>query len=358
MKNTLIVFLSLTTIVFSCTQNEEVPNHLKEYKDLYQQNPKEASSQWFRDAKYGLFIHYGLYSINGEHPFVQYRNKIPVKVYEQRMHEFTAEKFNAQEFVDLAKKAGMKYITFVTKHCDGFSLWNSKSNPFNSVNSAANRDFVAEMVEACNDAGIGIFLFYEHGFDWRHPHAPRSKDWSNRLTEVPYDNPDPTYATTDYDLNNYVDYVAAQIRELLTQYGPVAGIWLDGIGVPISGDYTKFKLPELYDMIREIQPHALISYKFGVTGTEDFLAPEYIQLGRIDIEDKNRKPTEICFPLNKSWGYIVDEPQAGIDELMEWKEKADQINANLLINVGPVGDGSILKENVETLIEFGKRTKK
>ena len=358
MKNLLLVLVCVFGINISFAQNKKVPNYLKGYERLYQKNPREAALKWFQEAKYGLFIHYGLYSLDGEHPFVQFYNKIPVRDYEQRAGRFTAENFDARKFVDLARKAGIKYITFVAKHCEGFSLWNSASNPFNSVNSAAKRDFVAEMVKACNEAGMGIFLFYEHGFDWHHPHGPRLKDWNMKLVEVPYASPEPTYATTDYNMDKYVEFSAAQIRELLTQYGPVAGIWLDGIAVPRSGDLTKFKLPELYSMIHELQPQALISYKFGIIGTEDFLAPEYIQLQHIDQGDKNRKPTEICFPLNKSWGYVVGEPHAGIDELMKWKEQAYQYNSNLLINVGPLGDGTILKEDIATLIEFGKRIKK
>ena len=213
------------------------------------------------------------------------------------------------------------------------------------MNTPARRDLVAEMVEACNKKGLGIFFFYEHGFDWRYPHGPRFADWNVRLTEVQYDPPEPTYAYEDYDLNNYVEFVKAQIKELLTNYGPVAGIWLDGAAVPASGDHTKFKLQELYNMIHEIQLQALISYKWGITGTEDFLAPEHGQLKKVKFD----KPTEICFPLNRSWGYVEGEKHAGIDELIVWYENAGEYNANLLVNIGPKGDGSVVEKDLGTL---------
>ena len=212
--------------------------------------PRAASLEWFRNARLGLFIHYGLYSLDGVHPFHQHRLKIPVAEYEKRMYRFTAGRFDAGRLADLAVEAQMKYVNLVTKHCDGFCLWNTRQTGFNSVRSAAKRDLVAEMAEACRKRGLGLFLFYEHGFDWRHPHGPRLRDYPIRLTEVPYDPPEPTYARAEnYDLQRYVDYVSAQITELLTNYGPIGGIWLDDAAVPRLGDASRFRLPALYDHI-------------------------------------------------------------------------------------------------------------
>lgn len=340
------------------SQKAEVPSYLKGYETLYHQDPKKAALKWFQDSKYGLFIHYGLYSVAEKHPFLQFNEKIHVKTYEKLSEQFTANQFDADKIVKLAKKSGFKYITFVTKHCEGFSLWNSASNPFNSMNVAAKRDLVREMAKACNKENIGLFLFYEHGFDWHHPHGPRKKDWNCSIVEVPYPTPEPTYATTDYDMNNYVEFVKAQVKELLIQYGSIAGIWLDGAAVPTHGNTKLFKLQELYDMIHQIQPQALVAYKFGVTGTEDFIAPEYIQMNQVDANDWTRKPSEICFPLNKSWGYVAGEPHVGVEKLLEWKQKADDSYANLLVNIGLKGDGSIVEEDIQTLQKFEKKLKK
>lgn len=351
------IFLMMVFFVPLLCAGQPCPSYLKDYKELYKENPRKAALAWFQNARYGLFIHYGLYSVEAKHPFLQFEEKIPVAEYEKLAGKFDARNFDARKIAKLAKKTGLKYITFVTKHCDGFCLWDSPSNEFNSMNSAARRDLVAEMAEACEKEGLGLFLFYEHGFDWHHPHAPRKKDWNCSLTEVPYESPEPTYAYEDYDLNNYVEYVKAQIKELLTQYGSIAGIWLDGAAVPTNGETSRFKLQELYDMIHRLQPQALVAYKYGVIGTEDFLAPEYIQLQNVDANEWTRKPAEICVPLNKSWGYVEGEPHMNIEQLLVWKQRADESFANLLINVGPRGDGSIDERDEKTLKQFSKYLK-
>ncbi|MCP5113715.1 MAG: hypothetical protein GY953_23010 [bacterium] len=246
------------------------------------ETPRDANIEWFRNARLGLFIHYGLYSLDGSHAFLQHRQTIPVREYEQRKHQFTAERFDAEQIADLASDAGIRYINLVAKHCEGFCLWNTRQTDFNSVQSPAKRDLVEEIANACARRNLSLFLFYEHGFDWRHPHGPRRTDFPVDLCEVPYAEPEPFYVHgADYDLQNYNDFVSAQIAELLANYGPVAGIWLDGAAVPASGDRRKFRLLELYDLIHQAQPQTIISYKWGITGTEDFLAPEKQQLTRL-----------------------------------------------------------------------------
>jgi alpha-L-fucosidase len=318
----------------------------------------KASLQWFRDAKFGLFVHYGLFSLGGVHPFYQFREKIPVRVYEKRAERFTAENFDADFICDLALAAGMKYVNLVTKHCDGFCLWDTELTDFNSVNSAAGRDLVAEMVKACNKRGLGFFAFYEHGFDWRHPHAPRRKDFDTKLVEVNYPEPEPTYAYgDDYDLDKYLDFASDQVAELLTNYGPIAGIWLDGIAVPLSGDRKRFRCQQLYDRIHALQPHAMVSYKHGVTGTEDFRAPERWQLRKIKPGD-NTKPVELCESLSPGWGYVKGAEHHDAD--WAWKRLAftREKGMNYLLNIGPLGDGSVHPEDLVTLREVGQRLRK
>ena len=139
----------------------------------------------------------------------------------------------------------------------------------------------------------------------------------------------------------------------MTNYGPIAGIWLDGAAVPRAGDATKFRLPELYDLIHRLQPRALVSYKWGITGTEDFLAPERPQLKL--IKQRTSKPMEVCIPLNPGWGYVNGEPHMKIDQVMETYAEIRKLDANLLLNAGPLGDGSIDPGDVATLRELGKR---
>jgi alpha-L-fucosidase len=298
---------------------------------------------------------YYLASLDGRHYFEQWQYRIPVKEYEKKATRFTAEKFDADSLCDLAVESGMKYICFVTKHCEGFCLWDTKQTDFNSVSSPAKRDLVAEVVQACNKRGLGFFAFYEHGFDWRHPHGPRRSAFPKgpKILEVPYKKPEPTYAHgTDYDLNKYVEFVYRQISELLTQYGPIAGVWLDGASVPASGDHTKFKLQELYDEIHRLQPHALISYKWGITGTEDFVAPEKSQTKRIK---KSSKPVEMCWPLSKGWSWIKGAKHENADWVMDHLDNCRKMKWNFNLGIGPLPDGSIHPLDTKTLKEVGRR---
>jgi alpha-L-fucosidase len=210
------------------------------------------------------------------------------------------------------------------------------------------------MAVACRKKGLGLFFFYKHGFEWHHPHGPRAKDFRHPSVEVRYKQPEPAYAHgKEYDLQKYVDYVSAQITELLTQYGPVAGIWLDGAGVPVSGDASKFHLQKLYDLIHRLQPGALVSYKWGVIGTEDFMAPEKAQQTR--MRARMDQPLEVCVPLQPGWGYVKGEQHRNADWVMEELQQVAKNEANLLLNIGPLGDGSVHPDDVATLHEVGRR---
>jgi alpha-L-fucosidase len=335
---------------------DDIPQHLKNHADLYRQNQRKASLQWFRDARFGLMVHYGLFSLDGVHSFYQWQKKVPVREYEKRVRQFAAAKFDADVIADLAAAAGMKYITFVTKHCDGFCLWDTRQTDFNSMKSPAKRDLVGEMVKACNQRGLGFFAFYEHGFEWHHPHGPRRKDFNIALSEVPYPTPEPTYAHgKDYDLNRYLDYASNQIAELLTNYGPIAGVWLDGVMLPLSAkDPGIFRCQELYDRIHKLQPHALVSYKHGVTGTEDFKAPEAFQLQHIK-PGQETKPVELCEALNSSWSYVKGEKHRDANWVWQRLAFCRGKEMNYLLGAGPIGDGSIYPADVNTLREVGRR---
>ncbi|HNT36086.1 MAG TPA: alpha-L-fucosidase, partial [bacterium] len=255
--------------------DQKTPSYLHGFEQEYEQSPRQAAIDWFRNARYGLFLHYGLYSLLGRHEWVQYREKIPVEHYAKLMDSFTAASFDARAIVRFAKECGMCYVNLTTRHHDSFCLFRTSQTDFNSLNSPARRDLVEELAEACREESLGLFLYYSHGRDWRHLHAPNNDQWKG-AARPEYDPPEPRYATgQDHNLNHYLDFVSAQITELLTQYGAIAGIWLDGIGVPLSGDFSQFRCQELYDLIHRLQPQALVSYKQGLLGTEDFFAPEH-----------------------------------------------------------------------------------
>jgi alpha-L-fucosidase len=340
-----------------------VPSYLRGYEEPYSQDPRQAALQWFRDARFGLFLHYGLYSLLGRHEWVQYRERIPVSEYARLKDRFRADRFDADFITDLACEARMKYVNITTRHHDSFCLFETRLTDFNAMRSPARRDLIRELAESCRKKRLGLFLYYSHGRDWKHPHAPNNDDWGGSARPA-YDPPEPSYAYgKDHDLQKYLDFMTAQITELLTRYGPIAGIWLDGIAVPLSGDRSRFKCQDLYDHIHRLQPQVLVSYKQGLLGTEDFLTPEHKP-----VENKGGKPAEINTTLQeepgpagrvvRSWGYHASLKHVGTDAAMKKLALAADWSANLLLNTGPLGDGSIHPEDASTLREVGRNIEK
>ena len=342
-----------------------VPAYLRNFADQYVHNPRAAALAWFRQARFGLFIHYGLYSLTGKGEWAQYHGLIPVAEYAKLKDRFTAAKFDARAIAAVAQAAGMQYVTLVCKHCDSFCLWATRTTDFNSVNSPARRDLVAELATACRERDLGFFVFYEHGFDWRHPHGPAPWDWKQKSVRPAYQPPDPFYASREqYDFGRYVQYAYDGVSELCTNYGPLAGVWLDGIAVPLSGDKARFRVPELYARIRQLQPQGLICYKSGLyPELEDFMAPEQPQIAKAEV-NRSGKPMEICRTMQKYsrqtpkgalWGWLEGADHVTPDEVMQMLAAAGARNANLLLNVGPLPDGSLHPDDVATLREVGRR---
>lgn len=375
-----LVFSAGCSAFFPVSENKDTqedsgrtPPYLNGYEKLYKQNPRETALQWFKDAKFGLFMHYGLYSLLGRHEWVMYREKIPVAEYEKLKDDFTAKNFDADFITDLALDAGMKYITITSRHHDSFCLFDSYVSDYNSASSPAKRDLIGELAEQCCQKRLGLFLYYSYALDWRHPYFYPRKFLD--IARPAYDNHEPRYKwSKDEDFRRYINFVHGQIRELLTNNGPVAGMWFD----PIMGYYARpdlFPIGETYAMVRELQPQTLISFKQGATGDEDFAAPERSGHSLADrVRDligpeqakiaenawnKNKdKHIEICDTLQpQGWGYIkADEGHhKTADQVMDMLANASAMNANLLLNTGPLPDGSIHPEDVKTLREVGRR---
>ena len=350
-----------------------IPSYLAGYEGLYALGPRKAALAWFADARFGLFVHYGLYSLLGRHEWAMYRESIPIVEYESLKSRFTAERFDTDFVTDLALEAGMRYLTITTRHHDSFCLFDSQASDYSSVQSPASRDLIAELAGECRRKGLGLFLYYSYALDWRHPYFyPRSVFAMGRPD---YGGAEPRYKwRQDEDFRHYIAFVHGQIRELLTAYGPVAGIWFD----PIMGYYARpdlFPIQETYALIRALQPQALIAFKQGATGNEDFASPErsgHSLAGRVRERigteaagvarrawQKNKgKHNEICDTLQVgAWGYVEADdgkhrtPEAVWDMLTD----AHRQNCNLLLNTGPLPDGSIHHEDVKTLKAVGRR---
>jgi len=368
MKTLLTPIVILFVITVSCDMKVKVPPYLADFADEYKDNPREANLRWFTGAKFGMFIHYGLYSQLGKGEWVQLRDTIALDEYAKLKDTFSAENFNPETIISLAKKAGMNYITITSKHHDGFCLFKTGQTDFNVLNSPCGRDLIGELAEACDTHGMGLFLYYSYAADWQHPYFFNREDgWVNarpaylvRPAEYKYEKP--------LDFRNYVDYAHAQLRELLTQYPNIAGIWFD----PVMGYYSRpdlFPIEETYALVRSLSPHALISFKQGANGSEDFIAPErgggarvgqQFEVARNVYERNKDKPKEVCntmqphfpgFHGGATWGYNkgIDGHHLKPEDVRKLLEEAEKNNYNLLLNIGPLGDGSVHPEDAETL---------
>ncbi len=361
-----VLFSLLTALILvSCSSGGDIPSYLEDQEEAFKTDPRAANLDWFKNAEYGMFIHYGLYSLLEKGEWVQLRDTIPVAEYAKLKDRFTASAFNANQITDVAIKAGMKYITITSKHHDGFCLFETEATDFNVLNSPANRDLIKELYEACEEKGLALFLYYSYGADWKHPYFySRESGWS--AARPAYNEAQPEYKyEKEADFQIYVDFVHEQLREILTQYPNIAGIWFD----PIMGYYSRpdlFPIDSTYALVRSLSPHALISFKQGANGEEDFMAPERggnarvgqkFEVARKVYELNKGKPIEICNTLQPhAWGYNKqhDGNHKSAEEVLKMLSDAQAMGANLLLNVGPKGDGSFPEEDIQALLEAGE----
>ena len=349
-----------------------VPPYLKGHEQTWEQSPHAANLEWFREAAFGLFIHYGLYSQLGRHEWVQYREQIPVNEYEKLFDTFDPSGFDADFVTDLALEAGMKYVNITSCHHERFCLWNSRTEGFNSWR-ACGRDLVRELGEQCARKGLGFFTYYTHVLNWRHPYMLPHELLP--MARPDYPEGDPRYELQRPEENEkYWEYAHACIAELAELDVPLAGIWLD----IIAGYYLvpqHVPIEKTYALIREKRPDTLISFKQGATGTEDFASPEfhfasqgdrYRQQGneaaaqRADAAwaENRHKHNEICMTIQEGgWGYVQGAPHKNADTIWGNLAYARANNCNLLANVGPLPDGSIHPDDIACLKEIGRRTR-
>ena len=278
-----------------------------------------------------MFSHWGLYSIPARGEWMLWNEKIPVEEYNRYADEFCPpEDFSPEEWVVLTKQAGMKYAVLTTRHHDGFSLYDSQVNPFNSVQTAAGRDFVAEFVTACRKHGLRVGLY----------HSVMSWQFRSTLTG-PLNDPE--------DWNAMVEESHAQVRELMTNYGPIDLLWYDGAMVPGGLDPARhWRSAELNRMVRELQPHILINDRAHLP--EDFSTPEQ----EIVAPPPGRR-WESCMTMNGSWGYTANDTDFKSSEtVIDCLVRCARFGGNLLLNIGPKPDGSVPDESLRVLKEVGQ----
>ena len=346
------------------------PKYLSEYSNIYEKDPKQANLEWFSNAKWGLFMHYGLYSQLERGEWVMFHEKIPIAEYEKLATSFNPKNFNADFITDLALEAEMKYINITACHHEGFCLWKSNREAYNSY-TACKRDLVRELAEQCDKKGLGFFAYYTHILNWRHPYSiPRNL---LEMGRPDYNFDEPRYLfKNEEDVAHYWEYAHACMKELLELEYPLAGIWLD----LIAAYYLRpdlIRIEDTYKLIRETRPDILLSFKQGATGTEDFASPEFSfhSMGEAMLKrgsesgakladaawEKNRyKHNEICMTLQrKQWGYSKGMDHYDADEVWVRLAYALKNNCNMLTNTGPLPDGSIHEDDVKSLREVGRR---
>ncbi|QTE24043.1 alpha-L-fucosidase [Polaribacter cellanae] len=319
--------------------------------------------QEFQNDKFGMFIHWGVYSILGDAEWVMTNQNIKVNRYELLPSFFNPIDFDAKKIVKLAKDAGMKYITITTKHHDGFAMYHSKVSKYNIVdNTPFKRDIFRELEQECENQGIKLYAYYSQ-LDWHH------KDYFPRgYTGNGVGRPE------SGDWENYLKYQDAQIKELAENYN-IAGFWFDGFWDVLKekgrtpetrkAGEDRWKIEQTYKMIHDVNPKLLI-------GNNHHLAPfegEDFQMFEKDLPGKNTTgfgglsigdlPLETCETINHSWGFnLQDDKHKSVNALIKYVIKAAGNNANFLLNVGPMPNGEIQKEHIMRLKAVGAWLKK
>jgi alpha-L-fucosidase len=307
-----------------------------------------AARQWFQEARFGLFIHWGVYAVAGEGEWVMQQKRMTIPEYERDMPPFfNPVEYDPAAWVAMAKAAGMRYITITSKHHDGFAMFDSKVSDYDVVDRTPyGKDVLKMLAEACRKEGMKLF-FYHSQLDWHHPdYFPRGRTgrFSGRDDAG--------------DWNRYLDYMDAQLRELLTSYGEIGGIWFDGWWDKPEADW---RLGRTYKLIHDLQPAALIGsnhHRKPFPG-EDFQMfekdlPGANTAGFNDKVEIGTLPFEMCDTINRSWGYNKnDTSYKSTKEIVQLLVKAAGYDANLLLNVGPRPDGTIQPEFVKRLAEVG-----
>jgi alpha-L-fucosidase len=307
-----------------------------------------AAREWFQDARFGMFVHWGVYSVLGDGEWVMNNKKIPVADYEKLPALFNPTEFDAKEWVALAKAAGMKYITITSKHHDGFAMFDSKVSGYDIVHRTPyGKDVLKMLAEECRRQGIKLF-FYHSQLDWHHPdYFPRGRTGQH------------TARADKGEWTRYLDYMDGQLKELLTGYGEIGGIWFDGWWDKPDADW---RLAKTYGLIHQLQPQALV----GSNHHQKPFPGEDFQMFEKDLPGHNTAgfnakseigalPLEMCDTMNNAWGYNQNDTQfKSTKQLVHLLVKAAGYDANLLLNVGPRPDGTIQPEFVERLREVGE----
>lgn len=335
----------------------------------------DTKMDWWREARFGMFIHFGVYAQfagfyhghpqrikNGE--WLMNRMKVPVQEYKDTARNFNPIKYNAEQWVKMAKDAGMKYIVITAKHHDGFALFKTDASNWNIIDASPyGKDMIKPLAEACKKAGINLGLYYSQAQDWGNPGGATGRrvmnqGWANpdsakidAYTLAHNGSWDPYQQTKTFD--EYLDNVAVpQVKELLTNYGEISVLWWD---TPVN--MTKERSDKLIKMVKALQPDIITNDRLqSGYATGDFKTPEQKIPNLAELDGRD---WETCMTMNNTWGYRRDDN--------EWKSTTDLVRklidiaskgGNFLLNIGPKPNGTFPEASVKALKEMGEWTKK
>ena len=326
------------------------------FTEIGAQNIPKADTRWFEEARFGMFVHFGPYSVLGAGEWVMTNRPIKAKDYRRLQDFFDPYAFDAKEWVRIAKDAGMKYIILTSRHHDSFSNWDTKQSDWNIMNTPYGKDLIAQLAEECRKEGIKLGFYYStldwmrDDYQWK---TGRTGQGSGREGKG--------------DWSKYIEFMKAQLTELLTNYGDIAVIWFDGHWDQTADEnrtdqatLVDWHYPEIYGLIRKLQPNCLIANNHHLP---TFPGEDY-QIFERDVPGENkagysgqevsRLPLETCQTINKTWGFnITDDNYKPVKELLHLLIRTAGTGANLLLNVGPMPDGRIQQECMDRLQGMG-----
>lgn len=342
--NKLLCSIAGASMIFGSATANEIPNYVPAPENL-------QARQEFADNGFGIFLHWGIYSMFAQGEWYLNYDNITAEEYAKAASGFYPANFDAAKWVSAIKESGAKYITFTTRHHDGFSMWHTGQSDYNIVDATPfKRDILKELAQECEKQGIKLHLYYSH-IDWTRPDYPSGRTGLNTGRD-----------TTLRNWDSYYGFMNRQLTELLTDYGKIGAIWFDGKW-DHDADSVPFdwQLPEQYALIHRLQPQCLIGNNHHETPYEG----EDIQIFERDLPGENtaglsgqaisRLPLETCQTMNGMWGYkIKDQNYKSTPELISYLVKAAGMGANLLLNIGPQPNGELPATALARLKEIGQ----
>lgn len=347
MKSRFLLLLLPMLLVISC--KPKPVDYLQETKEN-----KDTRMEWWREARFGMFIHWGLYAVpagewkgqTNHAEWIRETARIPLKEYDQFVGEFNPVKFNADDWVKMAGEAGMKYIVITSKHHDGFGLFNSRQTDFDIMSTPFKRDILKELSESCAKQGMN-FCFYHSIMDWHHPdYLPRRSWETDRSAE-------------GANFDRYRKYMKAQLKELLTHYGKIGVLWFDG---EWENTWTSEYGEDLYNYVRNLQPDIIINNRVtvgrsgmaGMTGEGEFSGDFGTPEQEIPATGIPGADWESCMTMNDHWGYNKNDKNfKSSAEILRMLADIASKGGNYLLNIGPTADGLFPQESIDRLKDIG-----